>query len=248
MVAKCDPKVIDVCFVNIRSKAGNGGLPGFTAFETQKSNLEKFLAQACIIPKISYRDLDLWNIHRMSYEEQISYLGNLRNDYSNNKYHSSNWGNVFLARGTNEHNSLELGDKLEAIFNKENRDKINDYKIFFLDRPLFYDSSDAEDPDNGGLAGIATNIVSKSATIAEVSKNPSTVCHELLHCIGLFHSFSNKGDYTYEKCSTSNIMDYAFLKENGKEVFNCMQRISLWLWQWRKIRNALNNKPGTKNL
>lgn len=244
-IERCSPKTVDICFVNVKTKRGevcsDGVLAGFEAI-AQVDNLRKYLAQAHIIPNIIYK-------------EQVISLDDQSKSYHNNTHTSRIRGDVFLALGKAEQGTVrnlkgelrykELGDKLEELFNakEENRNEINMYKIFFLDRPIYSDRDASEDSTKGGLAGCANDIVSKSAIIAKVPKNSSTVCHELLHCFGLYHSFSNEGDYTYKKCMTSNIMDYGFMGEKD----NCLERISLSRWQWRKIRQNATKEVTIRN-
>lgn len=248
-VENCTPRVLDVYFVNVKTRYGNvpsrGGLPDFTSIVSQEDYLKKYLAQAHLIAIIHYEDLDLhWN--------------NNTTNYKNNQYDSPIRGKVYLASGIDErgwsrerdgtYREKKLGDKLEKMFNDKLKEmfgnetsKVNAYKIFFLDLPVFRDSAEADDSEKGGLAGKANKIVSKSAIIAMVPENPSTVCHELLHCFGLYHSFSNRGDFTYKKCMTSNIMDYQFLEVADEKKYNSLERVSLSLWQWRKIRKLFEN-------
>lgn len=237
----CTPSVLDVYFVNVRILHNNvpskGGLPDFNSIVAQEDYLKKYLAQAHIIPHIHNEDLDLhWKKNSTN--------------YNNNQYVSPIRGEVYLVSGNDESSKIreedgtyrikELGDKLEKMFN-DKTGEVNAYKLFFLDLPIFWDSADADDTKKGGLAGKANKIVSKSAIISKVPKNSSTVCHELLHCFGLYHSFSNRGDFTYKKCMTSNIMDYQFLKVGDEIKYNGLARVTLSLWQWRKIRNLFKD-------
>lgn len=244
----CTPRVLDVYFVNVKTKYDNvpskGGLPDFDSILSQEDNLKKYLAQAHLISDIHYEELDLhWN--------------NNTTNYQNNQYDSLR-GKVYLVSGKDERGWIregdgtnrerELGDKLEKMFNDKLKEmfgnetsKVNAYKIFFLDLPVFWNSAEADDTEKGSLAGKANKIVSKAAIIAMVPKISSTVCHELLHCFGLYHSFSNRGDFTYKKCMTSNIMDYQFLKVADEKKYNGLERVSLSLWQWRKIRKLFED-------
>lgn len=62
----------------------------------------------------------------------------------------------------------------------------------------------------------------------------STPTHEVLHALGLSHTFNNTHlddsptDYTYYIYSTDNIMDYSHLHN--------IVRMNLWEWQWKKAR------------
>jgi len=69
----------------------------------------------------------------------------------------------------------------------------------------------------------------KSAIIFR-NNNKSTIAHELLHCLGLVHSFENNSKHTFKKYETPNIMDYSYNK------------YSLWHWQWKKMRGEEEKK------
>lgn len=62
----------------------------------------------------------------------------------------------------------------------------------------------------------------------------ATPAHEMLHALGLSHTFNNMHlsglltDYTYEIYATDNIMDYTHHHD--------IARVNLWEWQWKKAR------------
>ena len=63
--------------------------------------------------------------------------------------------------------------------------------------------------------------------------NSATVPHEMLHAMGLPHSFDYQGvPFAYKYHTTDNIMDYSHLTPNP------IKRMSLFYWQW----GILNNK------
>ena len=63
--------------------------------------------------------------------------------------------------------------------------------------------------------------------------NSATVPHEMLHAMGLPHSFDYHGvPFAYKYHTTDNIMDYSHLTPNP------IKRMSLFYWQW----GILNNK------
>ncbi|GGG67355.1 hypothetical protein GCM10007332_32750 [Epilithonimonas arachidiradicis] len=49
--------------------------------------------------------------------------------------------------------------------------------------------------------------------------------------MGLYHSFDNDGEYTFEYQKTNNIMDYSFDSD----------RKLLWYWQDSKVKKTTNN-------
>lgn len=223
-VIKNDPEQINVCFVNCKyALDGNPSKPPLTPkdIKTQIDNLTKYLSQAQVIPNITVESLTI--------SQNLEYT---------NYIHSNRYGKVYtiyainpFTRKKEEHTII---DKLEEQFNREHEDKCNDYKIFFVDGDLFRDNESGD-----GLGGRAKDIPSKSAI---VSKSPSdeTACHELLHCLGLFHSFSNGNYYTYKQLSTSNLMDYPINSKNGRK--NYLRRNSLWRWQWNSIKKHIKDE------
>ena len=201
-IVRCVPKAVDICFVNVKTRLNDTtvsvGMPNFTFIDNQMNYLRGFLAQAHIIPKISIKDLDF-------------------TDTSNYKayYHNRL---VLLKYGWN---NVEITTKLERLFDQKYPNN-NAYKVFFLGEKGLGGSAN----NYYYLAGHAKDIPAKSLVIYNNPEDDSTVTHELLHCFGLWHSFSNKSKHTFEKKKTNNIMDYS------------KDTISLWRWQWEKINNA----------
>ncbi|WP_222931250.1 hypothetical protein, partial [Xanthovirga aplysinae] len=72
------------------------------------------------------------------------------------------------------------------------------------------------------LAGYAKAINSKAVVLFD-GKRKATVTHEILHAMGLRHSFDNNASFGYQKKITQNIMDYS------------RTRKSTWLWQWKQL-------------
>ena len=74
----------------------------------------------------------------------------------------------------------------------------------------------------------------KQSVVAFAGKSDATVTHELLHAIGLKHTFDDKAAYGYEKGKTYNIMDYSHLSKYGKK-----KRNHIWLWQMKILNPKL---------
>ncbi|MDQ8144232.1 hypothetical protein [Chryseobacterium sp. CFS15] len=72
-------------------------------------------------------------------------------------------------------------------------------------------------------------------TIVFTPRNPATTVHELLHAVGLPHSWekgnknSDINGFIFEKFKTDNVMDYY------------KNRYSLWKWQWKKLQSNCNH-------
>lgn len=104
----------------------------------------------------------------------------------------------------------------------------NCYKIFFLGDNFSYvkttTDGDMEYKNTTKTKGYAIKDL-RSAVIYK-NKDHETTVHELLHAIGLDHSFAPKNHcenalYTYEAEKTDNIMDYS------------SKRYTTWYWQWK---------------
>lgn len=213
-VVKCEPKTVDICFVNVKIQINRSvslGIPDSTFSTTQQNNLKRFFSQAHIIPNIVTKSLDL-------NQESIADHLTSRTFEKNGKRYS-----ISFILKYNSDNSGYIGDKLEQWFNEKYPSMANTYKIFFLGEY----GMRASNGKDVYLGGHANGIPSKGLVIYK-DPEESVVCHEILHCYGLYHSFSNSGKHTFEKYKTNNIMDYS------------TNTISLWRWQWNVIRNALD--------
>jgi hypothetical protein len=124
-----------------------------------------------------------------------------------------------LNKNNNTLGSDSLAEHMENIYNIEMPKYKDYYKIFF-----FGDRGGRMKRDKNiiGLAGHAKDFNSLCA-IMYSGKRKATVTHELLHAMGLKHSFSDSADYGYKKKATQNIMDYSKTRKNT------------WLWQWKKL-------------
>ena len=108
----------------------------------------------------------------------------------------------------------------------------NYYKVFFL--------GESGGRMNGknivGLGRHANGIPSKECVMYS-NPMPFFVAHELMHCMGLHHSFDNNGTHTFKIGQTENIMDYShiatYAAPNGT-----LTQISTWKWQWEVLKNS----------
>jgi len=111
-----------------------------------------------------------------------------------------------------------------ALYQKysKQKDYSNHYKVYFIDE------------DNG--YGIAYDIggSTHSVIVYRDGFKDTTVAHEILHVMGLWHSFSEKGEFTFERYKTDSIMDYSDISPINK-----LPVISTWQWQWSILWNTL---------
>ncbi|KMQ69196.1 hypothetical protein ACM39_03580 [Chryseobacterium sp. FH2] len=102
---------------------------------------------------------------------------------------------------------------------------------------LFFNES-ATNPTLGGQATIVNDYIGGAlgARIFALGITDTTIAHEALHSIGLYHSFDNDGDYTFEYVKTNNIMDYS------------SPRTLIWYWQDLKVKKTSNNNKLIKDI
>ncbi|MFL9482349.1 phage baseplate assembly protein V [Chitinophagaceae bacterium LWZ2-11] len=206
-----------VVFINVKTNLGNGIRDGLNipagSDVIQKDYLSKFIKQALIEPKIEVIDFDLTTDT------------NLNTDYT-----IANGGTQILNKVSNTAGHVNLTSYLETKFNiPANSRFLNYHKVFFF-------GEDGGRIDSAGnitfLGGHANGIPSKSS-VMYANPLPFFVTHELMHCLGLYHSFDNDGKYTYQIGMTENIMDYSHMSWNGSTI---LTQISSWRWQWEVLR------------
>jgi len=94
--------------------------------------------------------------------------------------------------------------------------------------------------EQGGLYGraydIPAPILSRSVIVLRPGLADSTLAHETFHAMGLHHSFSDSGKFTFEQFKTDNIMDYSDI---GPDLIPV---ISTWQWQWQTIQSNIDRE------
>ncbi|MBQ4819283.1 type VI secretion system tube protein TssD [Aquimarina sp. MMG016] len=102
------------------------------------------------------------------------------------------------------------------------------YKIYFINE------------EDGGLYGRAYDIpapkASRSVIVLKPGLTDSTLAHEAFHAMGLYHSFDDDGEFTFEQNKTDNIMDYSDIATPPIPV------ISTWQWQWGVLHKNLDKE------
>ena len=126
-------------------------------------------------------------------------------------------GNTILT--TSSLKSIHSWLDSEFFKDKEN-DKYKDYfRIYMM--------------TTGDLNGIAADVGNNAKSVVVYSnRNRSTMPHEIMHALGLYHTFDNDGLFTYKLYNTDNIMDYTH-KVPGKERFSTNK------WQWKILNSGI---------
>ncbi|KDR50666.1 hypothetical protein [Hoylesella loescheii] len=148
----------------------------------------------------------------------------------------------FTPKGWIHSSSLSSGD-LYSFLNAElskKFPKFNKYfKLYYINRKCVDDTSGKEMP----LYGRARNLFSLEVIISFNGLNDNTAVHELLHCIGLPHSFSKISvsyfDVAFKNDLTDNIMDYS-------DMHSGIPTIATWEYQWRAIQNSITHLQAGK--
>lgn len=124
-------------------------------------------------------------------------------------------------------NAQDVFDVLYNTINKFDVKYTNYLKLFFIDDIA------------GGLYGQAYDlgVAEKSVIVLTNGFNDSTLAHEALHAMNLYHTFANDSKYTFLNNETDNIMDYSDI-ENRK-----FQVISTFEWQWKILHKFLKQFP-----
>lgn len=253
-VAKCIPKSVNIVFVKIPVQLnandaiihfGSNVAPN-VAIDGECDYLKQFLSQAHVVPNIEVRTF--------TKAEKKQDLQTVINDHKQIVTRRNSMGQEYqVAVALDPDQNYPLGKCLEELFNQDSPEYKDYYKIFLIGARgrIQFDNNNAE---MGCLLGQSSGNPSNSAVIFELGKsypkkisqfehyNAATLTHELLHCFGLWHSFSNfrpeNLPYTLEKFKTSNIMDYQ------KDI----SLITLWKWQWEMIRAATGMQDIDTNL
>lgn len=109
-----------------------------------------------------------------------------------------------------------LHSALESEFFDDPTNKIyrNHYRVYLL-------------PTSLNLNGVAEGIGNTKVVVAFANRNDESTAHELLHAMGLHHTFDNSSQFTFKFKKTDNIMDYTH--HDGKKRFSTNK------FQWRII-------------
>ena len=123
----------------------------------------------------------------------------------------------------------ELYRLLDATILKFYPQLDNFFKIYYIDRYCYVNND-----TKVALCGKAYALGSSKAIIFRHGLQDNTASHELLHCIGLPHSFSSlnidQWGFAFKEKMTDNIMDYSDVPT-----------IATWEYQWEEIHDRVKN-------
>jgi len=205
----------NVLFVKVITNINNSKNPNIPKIVGRSTELKKYLNQALINPKTETVSLDL------------STDNNVITKKKDNR--KTNFNAIVHPVITPKRNYIPDGS-LSTIYQFLNNElykqydqkKYKDYyKIYFINE------------DANGLYGIGRSIDKKddyrTIIVYKDGFTDSTLAHETLHSMGLYHTFDNNGEFTFKFCQTDNIMDYSDAYTPKKDV------ISTYHWQWAKL-------------
>lgn len=115
-----------------------------------------------------------------------------------------------------------MNSKLDSEYKNKYKDY---YKIY-----IFGENGDGLNGIAEGLGGVKSAIVFPGRT-GDISM--ATSCHELLHAIGLYHTFDNDSKFTFKRDKIDNVMDYSH--------WSGIPRSSTTHWQWQKLQQQLSD-------
>ncbi|NLU93035.1 phage baseplate assembly protein V [Chitinophaga sp. Ak27] len=135
----------------------------------------------------------------------------------------------------------DLGEFLNRQFDQSRYGTLfpDHYRLFFLG-----DSATENTADAGGnqqtrsKQGFSQLNVNWGVFFATHDK--PTIAHEMLHALGLPHSFDSQARFCYEAQKTENILDYSnWNVDIDGNAHTPINRISTWYWQWQVLNNQI---------
>ncbi len=137
----------------------------------------------------------------------------------------------------------EILEFLDSKFNKlTGASKYEDFqKVYFINKKAMAVTTggDIKSNDVLGFSKFPPETKRPSVVIFKSGFGGTTLTHELLHSLGIPHSFETDPlgfqFHSFKRNSTTNIMDYLGEGNSGKKLYH------LWYWQIRKIRKEINS-------
>jgi hypothetical protein len=203
---------VDVLFVQVSTDIGGGKKIGQP--NGRDTELKKYFNQGLVNPSFKTVTLDLSADIDPITKKQTNRKTNFINASS-----AIGGVNPNIPNGAVDDIYKFLNSELYKSYDKTKYQ--NHYKIYFINESA------------GGLYGIGRSIDKnddfRTILVYKIGFTDSTVAHETLHSMGLYHTFDNNSDFTFEINKTDNIMDYSDTASPPIPV------ISLYHWQWKKL-------------
>ncbi|MBO0592747.1 hypothetical protein I2486_15190, partial [Cellulophaga sp. E16_2] len=225
---KKNRRVSKIVFVNVLTDINTKGcyVEGISRADLidQENYLSPFLKQALINTDIEISTLDLSDLTKpevQTLHKEFRIFNPVISKRIFNRYSDSKDKKL-----DNYLNEQFKSDPSNAKYKKY-------YKVFFLGE--YGGDLNRITGEIKPLGGHANGVKSKECVMYK-DPLPFFVAHELMHCMGLEHSFDNDSSHTFKIGQTENIMDYSHLREYATSPKGALKQISTWEWQWEKLK------------
>lgn len=205
---------VDVLFINVWTNINNASKPNKGVTINRDKELRKYLNQGLVNPIFEKVNLDL----SVDIDPITKKVTNRKTNF-NNISHAIGGIKPKIPDGATDDIYKFLNTELYKTYSYKKYQ--NHFKVYFINESA------------GGLYGIGRSINEaddfRTILVYAIGFADSTVAHETLHSMGLYHTFDNNSDFTFEIFKTDNIMDYSDTATPAIPV------ISLYHWQWTKL-------------
>lgn len=195
--------------VIVQVKTNLNGLEKNPNIQLEALNVKKFLRQALITPVFTKAVLNLTS--NDGFDDYVYQLGTTKVVLKKNKINS------------NGDSLIQFLNKQTIVVEEESKIIEESYGDTYI-KLFVFDEIGADKDETGSYTGLGG--YSNGNNTVRFKSSDSTASHEILHSLGLRHSFTAKSPqnlnakYTYRPKLTDNIMDYSEIKT-----------ITLWNWQ-----------------